>query len=201
MTIPTPQSGLQMRSLITPAGELELALHSVNVVPPKSTEVVVRVEAAPINPSDIGLLFGAADVDGTLAVSGSGTQAKATARVPERALRAMAARAGQALPCGNEGAGVVVEEGLNEDEARAIAEDLIESHSKYLFTTFVGEGSSFFSVKQRAGEILIRLNKDHPAYENLIEVLEEIPEDNTEPDELIERLRRARRGLKLLLMA
>ena len=65
----------------------------------------------------------------------------------------------------------------------------------------VTKGSSFFSVKQRAGEILIRLNKDHPAYENLIEVLEEIPEDGTEADELMDRLRRARRGLKLLLMA
>ena len=96
---------------------------------------------------------------------------------------------------------MIEEEGLSEDEARAIAEDLIESQSKYLFTTFVGEGSSFFSVKQRAGEILIRLNKDHPAYENLIEVLEEIPEDDTDRDELMERLRRARRGLKLLLMA
>lgn len=96
---------------------------------------------------------------------------------------------------------LIEEEGLSADEARAIAKDLIESHSKYLFTTFVGEGSSFFSVKQRAGEILIRLNQDHPAYENLIEVLEEIPEDDTNPDELKERLQRARRGIKLLLMA
>jgi hypothetical protein len=96
---------------------------------------------------------------------------------------------------------LVEEEGLTEDEARAIAQDLIESQSKYLFTTFTGEGSSFFSVKQRAGEILIRLNKDHPAYENLIEVLEEIPEDDIERDEIMDRFRRARRGLKLLLMA
>jgi NADPH2:quinone reductase len=110
-TATTPPRGLQMRSLIKPDGELELALHHVDVVPPKSTEVVVRVEAAPINPSDIGLLFGAADVDHTLAVAGSGAQAKATARVPERLMRAMAGRAGQALPCGNEGAGVVVAAG------------------------------------------------------------------------------------------
>jgi NADPH2:quinone reductase len=111
MTIPTPQRGLQMRSLITAAGELELALHTVDVVPPKANEVVVRLEAAPINPSDIGLLFGAADVEGTLVVSGSGAQAKASARVPDRLMRAMAGRAGQALPCGNEGAGVVVTAG------------------------------------------------------------------------------------------
>ncbi len=104
------QRGLQLRSLIQANGELELALHAVEVSPPGPTEVVVRVEAAPINPSDIGLLFGAADIE-TLATSGSGAQAKATARVPERALRAMAGRAGQALPCGNEGAGVVVAAG------------------------------------------------------------------------------------------
>jgi NADPH2:quinone reductase len=107
MTIPTRPRGLQLRSLMHPSGELELALHSVEVPPPEPSEVVVRIEAAPINPSDIGLLFGAADIE-TLAVTGSGTQAKATARVPERALRAMAGRAGQALPVGNEGAGVVI---------------------------------------------------------------------------------------------
>src|SRR5512143_2641059 len=90
MSTPIPPRNLQLRSLITPAGELELALHSVEVAPPKPTEVVVRIEAAPINPSDIGLLFGAADVEGTLATSG---------------------RAGQALPCGNEGAGTVVAAG------------------------------------------------------------------------------------------
>src|SRR5262245_36591697 len=106
-----PLSGLQLRSLIKPSGELELALHNVEAPPPQPTEVVVRIEAAPINPSDIGLLFGAADIDGTLATSGSGAQAKATARVPERLMRAMAGRAGQALPCGNEGAGTVVAAG------------------------------------------------------------------------------------------
>ena len=110
MTTSTPQRGLQLRSLIHANGELELALHAVEVAPPEPTEVVVRVEAAPINPSDNGLLFGAADLE-TLATSGSGASAKATARVPERALRAMAGRAGQSLPVGNEGAGVVVAAG------------------------------------------------------------------------------------------
>ena len=110
MSTSMPQRGLQLRSLIHANGELELALHTVEVAPPEPTEVVVRVEAAPINPSDIGLLFGAADLE-TLATSGSGASAKATARVPERALRAMAGRAGQSLPVGNEGAGVVVAAG------------------------------------------------------------------------------------------
>ena len=91
MSTSTPSRGLQLCSLIQPTGELELALHSVEVPAPKATEVVVRVEAAPINPSDIGLLFGAADLE-TLTTVGSGVQAKATARVPERPMRAMAAR-------------------------------------------------------------------------------------------------------------
>jgi NADPH2:quinone reductase len=110
MNTTTPQRGLQLRSLIKPSGELELALRSVEVPPPQPNEVVVRVQAAPINPSDIGLLFGAADIE-TLTVTGSGAQAKATAHVPERALRAMAGRMGQALPVGNEGAGVVIAAG------------------------------------------------------------------------------------------
>jgi NADPH2:quinone reductase len=110
MSTSTPSRGLQLRSLIQPDGGLELALHHVEVPAPKPTEVVVRVEAAPINPSDIGLLFGAADLE-TLGTAGTGVQARATARVPERLMRAMAGRAGLALPCGNEGAGVVVAAG------------------------------------------------------------------------------------------
>jgi NADPH2:quinone reductase len=106
----TPTHGLQLRSLIKPDGTLELALHDVEVPPPKADEVVIRVEAAPINPSDIGLLFGAGDLE-TVSTSGSGAQAKATARVPERALRAMAGRMNMPLPCGNEGAGTVVAAG------------------------------------------------------------------------------------------
>ncbi|HSW24240.1 MAG TPA: zinc-binding dehydrogenase [Burkholderiaceae bacterium] len=110
MTNDTTRRGLQLRSLIKPDGELELSLVSVETPAPAPDEVVVRVEAAPINPSDMGLLFGAADID-TLRSSGSGERTVATARVPERALKAMAGRIGQSLPVGNEGAGVVVDAG------------------------------------------------------------------------------------------
>ncbi|MCQ3810877.1 MAG: ATP-binding protein [Acidimicrobiia bacterium] len=96
---------------------------------------------------------------------------------------------------------LVEEEGLSEEEALDIAQDAIESHTKYIFTRYEGEGSSFFSVKSKAGEILIRVNTLHPAYENLIEVLDEIPEDGEPAEELLERLIRARRGIMLLLMA
>jgi NADPH:quinone reductase-like Zn-dependent oxidoreductase len=108
MTLPT--TFLQLRSLITPGGELQLSLARVPMPQPGPDEVLLRVEATPINPSDIGLLFGAADL-GSLQTSGSGDQAQANARVPPAAQAAMAARAGQSLPVGNEGAGVVVAAG------------------------------------------------------------------------------------------
>jgi len=107
---PNTRRSLQLRSLIKPDGELELSLAEVEAPAPGPDEVVVRVEAAPINPSDMGLLFGAADME-TLQTRGSGAHAVATARVPERAMRAMAGRLGQSLPVGNEGAGVVVDAG------------------------------------------------------------------------------------------
>jgi NADPH:quinone reductase len=102
--------GLQLRSLVKDSGELELSLVRIATPEPAADEVVVRVEATPINPSDIGLLFGAAD-PATLAVSGTGERTVARARIPEGAMRAMAGRLGQSMPVGNEGAGTVVRAG------------------------------------------------------------------------------------------
>jgi NADPH:quinone reductase len=112
MASTAPSSGLQLRSLIKEGGELELSLQQVEIAPPGPDEVVVRVEATPINPSDLGLLIGPADV-GAARLSGSGTSAVFTAPVSPAALRAMAARVGQSLPVGNEGAGVVVAAGAS----------------------------------------------------------------------------------------
>jgi NADPH2:quinone reductase len=81
--------------------------------------VVVRVEATPLNPSDLGLLFGAADLS-TLKVGGTAARPVVTARVPERAMPSMGARVGQAMPVGNEGSGTVVEAGSS-PEAQALA--------------------------------------------------------------------------------
>lgn len=104
------RSGLQLRSLVKAGGELELSLLSVPIAEPAPDEVVVQVGAAPINPSDIGLLFGAADM-GTAQVKGAGVNAVLTARIAEAAMKSMAARLGQSLPVGNEGAGIVVDAG------------------------------------------------------------------------------------------
>lgn len=101
---------LQLRSLIRANGELELSLHDEPVPEPQAHEVVIRVEASPMNPSDLGLLFGAADMS-TAKVSGTPEQPVVTATVPERGMPAMAGRLDQSMPIGNEGAGVVVKAG------------------------------------------------------------------------------------------
>ncbi|MEO7055779.1 MAG: zinc-binding dehydrogenase [Caldimonas sp.] len=105
-----PADGLQLRSLVTDAGELTLSLQRVPTPDPAADEVVVRIEATPINPSDIGLLFGAADLS-TLTVAGSGEHTVATARISPAAMKGMAGRLGQSMPVGNEGAGTVVRAG------------------------------------------------------------------------------------------
>ena len=110
MASTAPSRGLQLRSLIKDSGELELSLQLVDVAPPGPDDVVVRIEATPINPSDLGLLLGPADV-GAARASGVGASSVLTAPVAPVALRAMAARVGQSLPVGNEGAGVVVAAG------------------------------------------------------------------------------------------
>ena len=110
MTPSLPATGLQLRSCILPEGRLELRLLPVPLPTLAEDEVLIRIEATPINPSDIGLLLGAADLS-TLQAGGTPTDPLLTAQVPEAAMKTMAARAGQSLPVGNEGAGVVVAAG------------------------------------------------------------------------------------------
>jgi len=106
------ESGLQLRSLVNADGTLELSLARVQTPEPGPDEVLIRVEAAPINPSDLGLILSGADV-ATAKASGAGESAKTTVSVPQPYMRAMAPRVGQSLPAGNEGAGVVVKAGAN----------------------------------------------------------------------------------------
>ena len=103
-------TGLELRSLIKSNGELEISLTDVAIPEPKANEVVVRIEASPLNPSDIGLLFGAADVN-TFKVAGTPQRPILIGHVPPQFMPAMAGRVGQSLPVGNEGAGRVVRAG------------------------------------------------------------------------------------------
>src|ERR1700687_470503 len=103
---------LQLRSLVRSNGELELSLVNIAIPAPAPDEVLVRIEAAPINPSDQGLLFAAADMS-TARFSGTGVNPVVTASIPERLMKAMAGRLDQSMPVGNEGAGVVVKAGTS----------------------------------------------------------------------------------------
>jgi NADPH:quinone reductase-like Zn-dependent oxidoreductase len=118
MTSTLPSTGLELRSIITRAGELELSLVNAPMPTPKADEVVVRVEAAPINPSDLGLLLGPADLSTAVASVQDGLPL-VKAQIPHGLMKAMASRLDQSMPVGNEGAGVVVAAG-DSREARAL---------------------------------------------------------------------------------
>jgi NADPH2:quinone reductase len=114
MTTNIPATGLQLRSLVKSSGELELSLVDVPTPEPGENEVLVRIEGSPLNPSDLGLLLGPADLS-TLKASGG----VVTAKIPEHLMRMMAARADESMPVGNEGGGVVVKAGSS-PEAQAL---------------------------------------------------------------------------------
>lgn len=101
---------LQMRSTVKRDGTLEIALLESPIPRLGDDDVLVRVEAAPINPSDLGLLFGPADMS-TAKVSGTPERPLVTAQIPPGLMKMVAARVDQPMPVGNEGAGVVVEAG------------------------------------------------------------------------------------------
>ena len=112
MTAALPASFLQLRSLLKADGELELSLADVPMPEPRENEVLVRVQATPINPSDLALLLGMADLD-SLATRGTPDRPVTTARMPEKVMRGLASRVGESMPVGNEGAGVVVKAGAS----------------------------------------------------------------------------------------
>jgi len=105
-----PTQNLELRSLITRAGQLELSLVESALAPLQRDQVLVRVEAAPINPSDLALLLGPAEL-ATAAVTGTPERPILTATVPRERLPMVEGRIDQSMPVGVEGAGVVVDAG------------------------------------------------------------------------------------------
>jgi NADPH:quinone reductase-like Zn-dependent oxidoreductase len=118
MTSTLPSTGLELRSIVTGSGELELSLVNAPMPTPRADEVVVRIEAAPLNPSDIGLLLGPADLSTAVASVQDGMPL-VKAQIPQGLMTAMASRLDQSMPVGNEGAGVVVAAG-DSREAQAL---------------------------------------------------------------------------------
>jgi NADPH2:quinone reductase len=112
MNASTHLSFLQLRSLAKQTGEMELSLQNTSIPAPAADEIVVKIEAAPINPSDLGLLLANADWSQAKA-SGTAQQPVLTAALSANAVQALAARIDISMPVGNEGAGVVTEAGTS----------------------------------------------------------------------------------------
>src|SRR3989442_4331931 len=106
------RTGLQLRSMPRKEGIVELSLVSVTTPEPKPEEVIVRIDASPISPSDQGLLFAGADMS-TAKASGTADTPAVTASIPPAVMKAMVGRLDQSLPVGNERAGVVVQAGAS----------------------------------------------------------------------------------------
>lgn len=94
------------------------------------------------------------------------------------------------------------ETGLSQEQALELSARTISQGFKYTFARTTLEGRNFFTVTAVAGELVIKLNTNHPAYIHLVEVLEEPDEtDELSQSELISRLQKASSGLRLLLIA
>jgi NADPH:quinone reductase len=119
MAVQIPAEALQLRSLVRADQTLELSLDTVPVPDPGPSEVLIRIEATPVNPSDLGLLLAGADVT-TASTAGTPDRPVVTALIPEGAMRGLSARVGVPMPAGNEGAGTVVAAGASDTAQRLL---------------------------------------------------------------------------------
>jgi NADPH:quinone reductase len=119
MAAQIPAEALQLRSKVRSDQTLELSLATVPVPEPGPNEVLVRIEATPVNPSDLGLLLAGADVT-TATSAGTPDRPVVTALIPDAAMRGLGARVGESLPVGNEGAGTVVAAGASDAAQRLL---------------------------------------------------------------------------------
>jgi len=107
---PMTASNIQLTSTISTDNKLTLALQDIEMPQPGADEVVIRIEAAPLNPSDLAVLFSAADMT-TATQSGTIQNPTITADVPTQFMASVKTRVGKATSVGNEGAGTVVAAG------------------------------------------------------------------------------------------
>ena len=103
----------EIRSKVTNDGNIELSIKTSEIPTPSADEVIIKVEAAPINPSDLGLLLSfAADIS-SINTTGSGDETKTIIKIHPALMGAMKPRLDQSMQVGNEGAGVVIDSGEN----------------------------------------------------------------------------------------
>ena len=131
---PVPATSLQLQSYLTSDAQLRVRLATVPVAQPVAEEVVIRVEAAPINPSDIGAMMGPADIS-RMRADGSGDAMQVVIPMPPQAMHAMAARVGQPLPAGIEGAGVVVAAGSS-PKAQALLGKVVAASTGAMYAQY-----------------------------------------------------------------
>lgn len=112
------QRSNQLFSKISSEGQLEFSLLEVDVPKPKPHEVIVRVEAAPINPSDMWPMFGPANLAKASLEYSDDKKVLSAPLYPGMSSR-VSSRLDQVLPVGNEGAGTVVAAG-DSDAAQAL---------------------------------------------------------------------------------
>jgi len=105
-----PATALELRSTLTDDGNVTMGIRETDVVAPTDDQVVVRVDAAPINPSDLGMMLGGGDAREARA-AGDDTHAAVSVPLTGAAVAAQRARLGKPMPVGNEGGGVVVAAG------------------------------------------------------------------------------------------
>ncbi len=108
-----PEQSRQIQSLISKEGQLQLSIAAVELPKPGPDDIIVRIEAAPINPSDLALLTGPADL-GTAVAGGTVESPVVTADIPSRLMGMVAGRVGEPMAVGNEAAGVVVAAGSSD---------------------------------------------------------------------------------------
>lgn len=148
MSAQIPSSMLQLESMVTADGRLELSIAEAPTPAPGPDEVLIRVEAAPINPSDLALLLAFADLD-SIEAGGTPTRPTLSAPVPPQVLAGLQARIDQPMTVGNEGCGTVVAAGSS-DAAQALLGRRV---------AFVG-GSSYSQYRTAAVFLCLELPDD-----------------------------------------
>ena len=152
-----PDTAAQLQSLVTAEGELQLSIAQIAVPQPKEDQVLIRVEAAPINPSDLGLLFGGTDMSSATA-SGSADAPLVRAPISPGVLSALAGRVGEPMPVGNEGAGTVVKAGKSE-AAQALKGKTVSMIGGGMYTQYrLIRASDCQALRQPAGHASRRVH-------------------------------------------
>jgi NADPH2:quinone reductase len=107
------QTSKEIRSKVTSEGNIEISIATVAKPIPSDDEVLIRVEAAPINPSDLGLLLSSGADLTSINVTGSGDETVTSMKIHPGLMGAMKPRLDESMQVGNEGSGVIVEAGVN----------------------------------------------------------------------------------------